>query len=114
MRADELMHQPVRARIMAALVALDTNDQLDFTRLRDLLGATDGNLGAHLLRLEEGGCVRVEKTFVGRKPRTFLSATVKGRAAFAEYVESLKGAVARSEKRLVRRTRHAASSGKGA
>jgi len=99
MRIDEVIHQPVRLRVMASLVALDQKEQLDFTRLRDLLSVTDDNLGAHLLKLEEAGYIRVEKTFVGRKPRTFLSATAKGRAAFEEHVDALEGIIRSSDRR---------------
>jgi DNA-binding MarR family transcriptional regulator len=87
---DEVIHQPVRLRIMASLVTLDAAQQVDFTYLRELLEVTDGNLGAHLRKLEEAGYIEVEKTFVGRKPRTFLSATAKGRGAFESHVEALE------------------------
>ncbi|NPA93107.1 MAG: transcriptional regulator, partial [Chloroflexi bacterium] len=45
---NELIHQPVRLQIMAALNALDDESQLDFGALRDLLDVTDGNLATHL------------------------------------------------------------------
>jgi DNA-binding MarR family transcriptional regulator len=96
---DELIHQTVRLRVMASLVTLAPREQLDFTRLRDLLEVTDGNLGAHLLKLEEAGYIRVEKTFVARKPRTFVNATAKGRSAFEEHVKALEGIIKASEKR---------------
>ena len=48
-----IIHQPVRLHIMAALVTLESIDEVDFTYLRDLLAVTDGNLGAHLRKLEE-------------------------------------------------------------
>ncbi len=89
-RLDQIIHQPVRLRLMAALVALDPDSQVDFTYLRDLLDLTDGNLGAHLRKLEQAGYVKLEKTFVARKPRTYVSATAKGRRAFAEHVSALE------------------------
>lgn len=75
---------------MAALIALKTEEQLEFTALGRLLELTDGNLGAHLLKLEEAGCLKVEKTFVDRKPRTYLKATHRGRAEFEAHVEALR------------------------
>jgi DNA-binding MarR family transcriptional regulator len=87
---DNIIHQPVRLQIMSSLVTLDPEEQVEFTYLRDLLKLTDGNLGAHLAKLEDAGYVRIEKTFVARKPRTFLSATGKGRDAFASHVAALK------------------------
>jgi DNA-binding MarR family transcriptional regulator len=96
-RIDELIHQPIRLRLMAALVALRAGEQMDFSWLRDLLEVTDGNLGAHLLKLENAGYINVEKTFVGRRPKTFLSATDAGRAAFRGNVEALKEIIAGAE-----------------
>ena len=90
---NELIHQPARLRIMAALVSLDPGDQVDFTYLRNLLDLTDGNLGAHLAKLEKPRYIKVNKMFVARKPRTFISATAKGRGAFEEHVEALKAIV---------------------
>lgn len=87
---DNIIHQPARLRIMATLTALDPGDQADFMWLRKELDLTDGNLGAHLLKLEEAGYIAVDKKFVGRKPKTSLSATHKGRAAFEDHVKALR------------------------
>ena len=87
---NEIIHQTVRLRIMAALVALEPSDEVEFTYLRDLLEVTDGNLGAHLRKLEEAGYIAVNKLFVDRKPRTFLSATTEGRRVFQEHVAALE------------------------
>ena len=86
---NETIHQPVRLRIMAALVTLEADNEVDFTYLRDLLEVTDGNLGAHLRKLEEAGYIAVNKAFVERKPRTYVSATAEGRRAFEAYVAAL-------------------------
>lgn len=87
---NELIHQPARLRIMAALVALDSNSQMEFTYLRDLLELTDGNLGGHLRKLEDVGYIEITKTFVARKPRTYVAATPLGRRAFDEHVAALE------------------------
>lgn len=87
---NETIHQPVRLRIMAALVTLEAGQELEFTYLRDLLEVTDGNLGAHLRKLEEAGYITVNKTFVDRKPRTYVSATASGRKVFKEHVAALE------------------------
>ncbi len=87
---DPVIHQPTRLRIMAALVARAEGDKVEFSFLRDLIGLTDGNLSAHLQRLEEAGYVRIEKGFVGRRPKTWVWATPAGRAAFAAYVDALE------------------------
>src|SRR5271168_3011569 len=87
---DEIIHQSLRLRIMAALNALPESDLLEFTRLRQMLAATDGNLGAHLITLENAGYLTVEKDFVARKPRTRVAVTSKGRIAFARHVTYLR------------------------
>jgi len=87
---NELIHQTVRLRIMAALVTLEPSDEVDFTYLRDLLDVTDGNLGAHLRKLEEAGYITINKTFIERKPRSFISATAEGRRVFQEHVAALE------------------------
>ncbi len=96
---DDVIHQPIRLRVMAALTACDPGDEgLDFTQLKRLTGATDGNLGAHLDHLARAGYVEVTKAFVGRRPRTTVKASVPGRAAFAGHVAFLKAIIAGREK----------------
>lgn len=87
---NEIIHQSIRLQVMAALVTLEDNDSVDFTYLRGLLGVTDGNLGAHLRKLEEAAYISSEKTFIDRKPHTFLTATALGRQVFAEHVSALE------------------------
>ena len=87
---NETIHQPVRLRIMAALVTLEPANEVDFTYLRDLLVVTDGNLGAHLRKLEEAGYIAVNKTFVERKPHTDVAATAEGRKVFKDHVAALE------------------------
>ena len=75
---------------MAALTALPAKGAgLDFTRLKRLTGATDGNLGSHIDTLVRAGYAEVEKTFVGRRPKTICKATPAGRRAFADHVAFL-------------------------
>lgn len=87
---DEIIHQSLRLRIMAALNAARSDDPLEFNRLKALTGATDGNLSTHLSTLEGAGYVRLEKDFVGKKPRTRASITKAGAAAFARHTAYLR------------------------
>jgi DNA-binding PadR family transcriptional regulator len=81
----------VHGKLRLALLTLLTGvDEAEFTWLREKTGATDGNLGAQLLKLEEAGYVTVEKRFVQRKPQTLYRMTEAGRAALTEYVQALK------------------------
>jgi DNA-binding transcriptional ArsR family regulator len=88
-----LIHQPTRLRIMAALISLNEGEKADFGFLRDLLELTDGNLSVHLQRLEEAGYAEVEKTYVKRRPKTWIWATAEGRIAFAAHVDALEAIV---------------------
>lgn len=87
---DTTIHQPTRLKIMAALKALPPREQLEFTRLKSIIGATDGNLGAHIATLEQANYVEVVKDFAGKKPRTRVRLTKEGRRAFEGYIEFLR------------------------
>ncbi len=88
---DETIHQPVRLKIMAALKALPSDEQIEFVRLREIVEATEGNLGAHIATLEKSGYIEVVKDFNGKKPRTRVAMTAAGRRAFQQYVDYLRG-----------------------
>ncbi len=108
MAADEIIHQSVRLRIMAALNLLQRREALEFTRLKAIVHATDGNLGAHIDTLAKAGYVDVEKLFVGRRPQTRVKATSIGRRAFRGHVAFLRTILDEAEqpgKRVQRRTR---------
>ena len=92
-KLDLVIHQPARLKIMSALIALELEEQVDFSCLKKMLGFTDGNLGAHLIKLEEAEYLYIEKTFVDRKPKSFISITDKGRRAFENYVKALQGII---------------------
>ena len=87
---DEIIHQQTRLRIMATLNALAEGKQVEFTRLRSIVGATDGNLGAHLVTLENAGYIAITKDFLGKKPRTRVALTRAGRKAFNHHVTFLR------------------------
>lgn len=87
---DSVIHQPVRLRIMSVLVDMVPGEEVDFSHLKKLLGVTDGNLGAHLAKLEQAGYIRIKKTFIDRKPRTFVRASGNGRDAYEAHVRALR------------------------
>ena len=87
---DEIIHQPMRLKIMAALNALPGAHAIEFPRLKSIVEATDGNLGAHIATLETAGYVATEKDFIGRKPRTRITMTLAGKRAFARHIEFLR------------------------
>lgn len=88
---DEVIHGRLRLGIMAYLADVEV---ADFTELKTLLDATQGNLSIHLRKLEEAGYVSIDKSFLGRKPLTRARMTDKGRAAFAGYLTAIGKLVA--------------------
>src|SRR6202047_4589303 len=91
---DDIIHQPLRLKIMAARSALPAGAGLEFSRLKKLTGATDGNLGAHIETLSKAGYVGVDKAFVGKKQQTTVTASAAGRGAFARHVAALQEIIA--------------------
>ena len=84
---DPVVHGKLRLAVLSLLIGVE---EADFTWLRQKTGATDGNLGAQMLKLEEAGYVAMEKRFAGRKPQTLYRMTPAGREALATYVAALK------------------------
>jgi len=79
---DRLVHEPARFMIMANLYVVEG---ADFMFLMRRTGLTFGNLSSHLTKLEAAGYVRTKKGFLGKKPRTMVYLTERGRRAFDEY-----------------------------
>ena len=84
---DRLIHDPAR---LALLTALSSCKSADFLFLQRLTGLTPGNLSSHLAKLEEGGLVRLEKQFVGKKPNTQVQLTDSGRTAIERHWKRLE------------------------
>ena len=66
------------------------NDYLDFSSLKNLLNATDGNLASHMKSLEKEGFVTFKKEFIGRKPNTKYYATNVGKEAFIKHIKAIE------------------------
>jgi Winged helix DNA-binding domain len=87
---DETIHQPVRLKIMAALKALPKNEQIVFVRLREIVDATEGNLGANIATLEKNPVIsRWSKISTVRSHVPGLH-DHGGRRAFQQYVDHLR------------------------
>ena len=84
---DPLLLSQVRLGIMSVLLS---RAAASFSDLKALLTLTQGNLGIHLQKLEEGGYVSIKKEFVKRKPKTTCRITAKGRKAFLRHVTQLE------------------------
>lgn len=87
---DEIIHQPLRLKIMAALAATP-EEPLEFKRLRAVTEATDGNLGRQLRTLADAGYITVIKDYANNRPRTRAELTPQGRRALAAHIDYLGG-----------------------
>ncbi len=83
---DEVIHGRVRLGVIAYL---SSRDFADFNDLKARLKVTDGNLSAHLRKLEEAGYIAIDKSFVDRKSLTRASLTPAGRTAFVAYLDAI-------------------------
>lgn len=84
---DATLHQPVRTRIVAFLVA---RGEATFTELKQALDVTDGNLEAHLKKITEANYLRAHKEGGNGRPQTLYSLTDEGKTAFRQYLASLQ------------------------
>lgn len=87
---DPVIHAPVRLRIMVTLATLADGDSLSFSRLRELLDLTAGNLITHLRKLEDAGYLVSAKSGDRHGARTSVHLTQTGRAALERYSATLR------------------------
>lgn len=92
---DPLLHQPLRTQLAAFLSG---RGEASFSELKRVLGATDGNLDAHLAKLIAAGYVESRKEPIASgRPQSVFCLTAAGRAALATYVAQLAGLMALSD-----------------
>lgn len=84
---DPLLHSQLRLAVMSLLISLA---EADFVFLKEKTKSTAGNLSVQLDKLSEAGYIKIEKGYVGKKPRTTCQITPLGRTAFETYIEALK------------------------
>jgi DNA-binding MarR family transcriptional regulator len=84
---DRIVHEPARLKILMYLYTLESADFVFLLRATEL---TWGNLSSHLTKLEDVKYVQIEKEFVGRKPRTLIKLTKRGRDAIRGYRQNMQ------------------------
>jgi DNA-binding HxlR family transcriptional regulator len=87
---DRVIHERTRLAIVSALAV---NASLTFNELKQLLGATDGNLSVHARKLEDAGYVACTKSFAGRVPKTEYRLTSAGRRALEKYLDHMEALI---------------------
>lgn len=81
-----LLHSELRLAIMSLLLSAE---EADFVYIKEQTRSTAGNLSVQLDKLSSAGYITIEKSFVGKKPRTTCKITPAGTSAFAEYVDAI-------------------------
>ena len=85
---DRLVHSPARLAILTYLSVVEEGDAV---YLLNQTGLTWGNLSANITRLQEAEYIEIGKEFKDKKPHTLLKLTDKGRKAFHDYQNKMKG-----------------------
>lgn len=91
MDLDDVVHQRTRLGILAIL---SRGDRVEFGYLQQALDLSAGNLSRHLTTLVEARLVTVEKGYQGRRPRTWVTITHRGRKAYHDEMTVLRSLVA--------------------
>ena len=84
---DDLLGHPVRFSITALLAAAQ---KAEFSFVRDHVEVTDSMLSKQVSTLEQAGYLKVDKGFVGKRARTWLSLTREGRRTFERHLAALR------------------------
>ena len=82
-----------RARLAIA-VLLARHGEISFASFKQQLDMSDGNLGAHLRKLEDAGYISLRRDFVERKPVTWYALTKPGRKALDRHLRALRDVIA--------------------
>ena len=84
---NKLFESKIRLGIMSMLIV---NESVDFNSLKSHLDVTDGNLASHISSLEKAKYIKVNKSFIGKKPNTTYSVSATGRRSFNEHLDALE------------------------
>lgn len=84
---EPLLLNELRLSIMALLRQVE---EVDFTYLKEVTGATAGNISVQIDKLSTAGFIEVEKGYQGKRPRTVCRITPKGIDVFVKHFEALK------------------------
>ena len=79
---------------LAIAVLLARHGEISFSRFKEQLDLTDGNLGAQLRKLEDAAYLALRRDFVERRPVTWYSLTPAGRKALDRHMRALQAVIA--------------------
>lgn len=84
---DPLLLTELRLSIMSILMH---TEEADYAHIKEVTGATAGNISVQSDKLAEAGYIEVIKGFEGKRPRTLYRITALGQEAFWRHFEALK------------------------
>jgi DNA-binding MarR family transcriptional regulator len=93
---DRVIHERTRLAIVSALAV---SNSLTFRELKQLLGASDGNLSVHARKLEDAGYIACAKSFANRLPKTEYRLTTAGRRALEKYLDHMEALIRATRER---------------
>ncbi len=86
-KLNPILHAQLRLAIVSYLVG---KGKSDFNELKQVTGATSGNLSVQLKKLEKEKYIVTRKGFLNNYQHTAVEITQKGLRAFEQYVSDLK------------------------
>ena len=89
---DALFDNRVRAGVLAWL---SDRGESDFPELAGALELANNTMSSHLRRLEDAGYIELRRGFLGRKPRTRVVMTPRGRTAWLAHLDGIQQRLAR-------------------
>lgn len=84
---DPVLHSQLRLAVMSLLVS---EQEAEFTLLKERTNATAGNLSVQINKLKEAGYIEVIKQFRDNYPQTLCRITGAGQKAFEGYVTAIQ------------------------
>ncbi len=79
-----------QSKLRIAIVSCLMTGEKTFKEVKEVTGATDGNLSVQVSKMEESGYIEIKKDFFNNKPRTRCNLTEKGKREFIDYVNKLE------------------------
>ncbi len=78
-----------QSKLRIAIIACLTIGERTFKEVKEITGATDGNLSVQMSKMAKAGYIEVYKDYFNNKPRTRYNLTAKGKNDFIQYVNTL-------------------------
>ena len=89
----DVFQSKLRLMIISALIT----GSKTFKEIKEITGATDGNISVQITKLENVGFIIVTKAFHNKRPQTTIEITEKGTHEFLAYIDMLNHIVEQAQ-----------------